>query len=105
MTTSTLSRMSGLSDFPTPPKDDYLSAKHHVSMLSSYFNEAHAQSDAQAEGRQSHLSPVPPTPQEELGEEDLLQHVTFGVNQNAATVAEGLSSQSPPPPNVPAPPF
>lgn len=120
MTSSTASRMSGLSDFPTPPKDDsYVSAKHHMSMLSSYFDEAHTQSEVQSQGQvqaqgrstfhpyqqlQSHLPPIPPTPQEEMDE---LQHsVMFGVDQNAATVAEGLSSQSPPlPPTIPAPPF
>ncbi|KAH9478208.1 hypothetical protein JR316_0008661 [Psilocybe cubensis] len=81
MTTSTLSRMSGLSDFPAPPKDEYITPKH-MSILSSYFDEALTQSE-------SRLEPLPPPPM-------LLQEerVTFGGNQDAKTVAQTLSSST-----------
>jgi serine/arginine repetitive matrix protein 2 len=65
MTTSTASRMSGLSDFPVPPKDpDRIS-------LSTYFNE-----------------PLPPpfTEQQQLS--------SLGSNQDAGDLAKTSSSSS-----------
>jgi serine/arginine repetitive matrix protein 2 len=64
MTTSTVSRMSDLSDFPVPPKD------HRVS-LGTYFNEP--------------LPPAPPLTEEQ-------QHLFFGRNQDAGDLAKTLSS-------------
>ncbi|KAF8957848.1 hypothetical protein BDZ97DRAFT_1844340 [Flammula alnicola] len=84
MTSSTLSRMSGLSDFPAPPKDNHVTPKH-MSLLSSYFDEALSQSE-------SHSEPLPPAPV--LLEED---RVTFGGNQNADDLAKTLSSPLPEP--------
>jgi serine/arginine repetitive matrix protein 2 len=72
MTTSTASRMSGLSDFPVPPKDD-----RHVS-LGTFFNESFAQSELQSE-----IPLLPPDRQ-----------VVFGGNQNAGDLAKTLSSSS-----------
>jgi serine/arginine repetitive matrix protein 2 len=66
MTTSTASRMSGLSDFPAPPKDP-----HHMS-LGGYFNES-----------LSEASPPPPD-----------QQVFFGRNQDAGDLVKTLSSSS-----------
>ncbi|PPQ70345.1 hypothetical protein CVT25_000125 [Psilocybe cyanescens] len=79
MTASTISRMSGLSDFPTPPKDEYVTPKH-MSILSSYFDEALTQSESRSE-------PLPTLPM--LLQED---RVTFGGNQDAKDVAQTLSS-------------
>lgn len=62
MTTSTGSRMSGLSDFPVPPKD------HHDRMsFGTYFNE-----------------PLPPPPTE--------QQLIFGRDEDAGELAKTLSS-------------
>lgn len=72
MTTSTASRMSGLSDFPVPPKDD-----RHVS-LGTFFNESFAQSELRSE------IPLPPPDRQ----------VVFGGNQNAGDLAKTLSSSS-----------
>jgi len=77
MTTSTLSRMSNLSDFPVPPKDDY-HTPDHTSIFSAYYGRSLSQSDSQ-----SHLA------QSSLLEEE---RVTFGINQNANDVANTLSS-------------
>ena len=69
MTTSTASRMSGLSDFPVPPKDD---DDHHQRSLSEYFNE-----------------PLPPHPFME-------QQIIFvgSNNQDAGDLAKTSSSSS-----------
>ena len=66
MTTSTASRMSGLSDFPAPPKDP-----HHMS-LGAYCNETFSEG-----------SPLP-----------LDQQVFFGRNQDAGDLVKTLSSSS-----------
>ena len=62
MTTSTGSRMSGLSDFPVPPKD-------HRMSFGTYFNE-----------------PLPPPPFTEQ------QQLIFGRNEDAGELAKTLSS-------------
>ena len=72
MTTSTTSRMSGLSDFPAPPKD------HHMS-LSAYFNESLGRSELPPD--------LPPPPEQQ-------QQVFFGRNQDAGDLAKTLSSSS-----------
>jgi len=93
MTTSTASRMSGLSDFPAPPRSHHHPYHHmgnvesgeddtvvmgplqqqqqghhhlaatpgHMSLLSSYFNEAMAQSESQAVLRADGLQQDSPT--------------------------------------------
>lgn len=66
-TTSTASRMSGLSDFPVPPKE------HHLS-LGSYFNQSMGE-----------FLPPPPSPD---------QRLFFGRNENAGDLAKTLSSSS-----------
>lgn len=86
MTTSTLSRMSNLSDFPAPPKDGSRLAPKHMSLLSSYFDEAMSNSEAQTEA-------LPTAPSTFL-EED---RVTFGGNQSANDLAKTLSSPQPEP--------
>lgn len=82
---STLSRMSNLSDFPVPPKDPNHPTPKHMSLLSSYFDEAISHSD-------SRPTPLPPAPA--LLEED---RVTFGGNQSADDLAKTLSSPNPEP--------
>lgn len=77
MTTSTFSRMSGLSDFPIPPRDPL--TPRHMSLLTSYFDEAMAQNEIQ------------------FLQDSSMPHgrrLTFGVDQNAEDVAEALSSDS-----------
>ncbi|KAF9479326.1 hypothetical protein BDN70DRAFT_993541 [Pholiota conissans] len=86
MTTSTLSRMSNLSDFPAPPKDNNRTVPKHMSLLSSYFDEAISQSEAQPEAA--------PTAPSTLLEED---RVTFGGNLSANDLAKTLSSPQPEP--------
>lgn len=95
MTTSTVSRMSGLSDFPAPPKSHHLPHPHHhtgnmenseddtvvmhpmeqqeerqnnhpatprhMSLLSSYFNEAMADSESRAQSRTGDVQQDSPT--------------------------------------------
>jgi serine/arginine repetitive matrix protein 2 len=76
LTTSSASHMSGLSDFPAPPK--------HSSLLSSFFDEALSQSDARS-------SPPPPIPSH--GQDS---HLTFD-NDGSEDVEElitALSSQA-----------
>ncbi|EDR03578.1 uncharacterized protein LACBIDRAFT_295200 [Laccaria bicolor S238N-H82] len=77
MTTSTFSRMSGLSDFPIPPRDPH--TPRHMSLLTSYFDEAMAQNEIQF----LQDSPMPHG-----------RRLTFGVDQDAEDVAEALSSDS-----------
>ena len=69
MTTSTASRMSGLSDFPVPPRDD----DHRSLALSTYFNEP---------------EPLPPPITE--------QQLVFGSrsHQDAGDLAKTSSSSS-----------
>lgn len=95
MTSSTVSRMSGLSDFPVPPKshqhphphhhpdnvensedntvvmrpmqqqeeqeNSHLSPPRHMSLLSSYFNEALAESESRAQSRTGDVQQDSPT--------------------------------------------
>lgn len=77
MTTSSLSRMSGLSDFPIPPRDPL--TPRHMSLLTSYFDEAMALNEIQS----LQDSSMPHG-----------RRLTFGVDQNAEDVAEALSSDS-----------
>ncbi|KAF8802733.1 hypothetical protein BYT27DRAFT_7196275 [Phlegmacium glaucopus] len=70
MTTSTASRMSNLSDFPSPPKGNHMT-------LGTYFNEASES--------QSHVPSAPRPPQ---------QQMIFGRNQDADDLAKTLSSNS-----------
>lgn len=65
MTTSTASRMSGLSDFPAPPKD------HHHMSLSAYLNESLGRSEARPE-----------------------HQLFFGRDQDAGDLVKTLSSSS-----------
>ncbi|KAG6915717.1 hypothetical protein DXG01_010275 [Tephrocybe rancida] len=46
MTTSSMSRMSGLSDFPVPPPRN--AVERHMSTLTSYFDEAHSLAEVDA---------------------------------------------------------
>ncbi|KAF8196099.1 hypothetical protein BJ912DRAFT_1082997 [Pholiota molesta] len=86
MTSSTLSRMSNLSDFPAPPKDGSRLAPKHMSLLSSYFDEAMSTSEAQP-------GALPAASSTSL-EED---RVTFGGNQSANDLAKTLSTPQPEP--------
>jgi len=98
MTTSTVSRMSNLSDFPAPPKDrpedlrSSMTPSKHMSLLSSYFND---------EFRLNEHLPLPPVPTgvtntatHSLARPDSRLDVTFGDNQDARDVAKILSSHS-----------
>jgi serine/arginine repetitive matrix protein 2 len=78
MTTSTGSRMSGLSDFPAPPRHHAI----HMSLLSSYFDEALSQSEARAS-----RSPTPPIPSD--GND---RRLTFGGNEDIDELVAALSS-------------
>ena len=78
MTTSTVSRISNLSDFPAPPRD-------HRMSLESYFNETLGQNEFLGPPP-SHPPPLPPP---------LLEsQVTFGRNQDAGDLVKTLSSNS-----------
>ncbi|PPQ70614.1 hypothetical protein CVT24_000687 [Panaeolus cyanescens] len=100
MTTSTMSRMSGLSDFPIPPTNPSAhsrpTSKAHLSMhqgtlttpaatslLTSYFDEAHYQRETEDEG----IPEIPPPPASLLQERQL----TFGGNQDADELVKSLS--------------
>lgn len=74
LTTSSASRMSGLSDFPAPPK--------HTSLLSSFFDEALSQRDSRS-------SPPPPIPSH--GQDNRL---TFDGSEDIEELITALSSQA-----------
>jgi len=111
MTTSTASRMSGLSDFPAPPKshhhphhhpgnvgnseddtvvmppmqrqeepqNNHLATPGRMSLLSSYFNEAMAESESRSQSRTDDVQQDSPTlMQAALEEED---RVAFSQHQ------------------------
>lgn len=90
ITTSDASRMSGLSDFPSPPRDAL--TPRHLSLLSSYFDEAHSLSEARDAGapplpldfsdRRYTFGQIPPD----------ASRVTFGDDANAEDLAAALSS-------------
>jgi serine/arginine repetitive matrix protein 2 len=86
MTSSTLSRMSNLSDFPAPPKDGSRLAPKHMSLLSAYFDEAMSNNETQS-------GALPAASSTSL-EED---RVTFGGNQSANDLAKTLSTPQPEP--------
>lgn len=76
MTTSTQSRMSNLSDFPCPPKDN----SHHISMNGAYF-----------EGQRA---VVPTSPLAAVGDSgsSRIPEVFFGRDQDAGDVVKTSSS-------------
>jgi hypothetical protein len=86
MTTSTTSRMSGLSDFPAPPKDAPLpiSGHQHLSFLASPAVREESTLDRH-QLQALRESPHPMHPHE--------RRFTFGVDQDAADVADELSNQ------------
>ncbi|KAJ7596697.1 hypothetical protein C8J56DRAFT_1021201 [Mycena floridula] len=79
LTSSSLSRMSGLSDFPLPPPPD-MSTPAHMSLLSSYFGEIMARN----EQRDSNFSDLPPNP----------RRVTFGKDDDVEELLASLSDHS-----------
>ncbi|KAJ2928231.1 hypothetical protein H1R20_g8844, partial [Candolleomyces eurysporus] len=86
MTTSTTSRMSGLSDFPAPPRDAPLPilGHQHLSFLASAaVREESTLNHHQLQALRE--SPHPMHPHE--------RRFTFGVDQDAADVADELSNQ------------
>ncbi|KAF9457596.1 hypothetical protein BDZ94DRAFT_1272786 [Collybia nuda] len=78
MTTSTGSYISGLSDFPAPPRQ-YAT---HMSLLSSYFDEALSQSEARVS-----RSPTPPIPAD-----GHIRRLTFGGDEEIEELVAALSS-------------
>lgn len=82
MTTSTGSRMSGLSDFPAPPRQ-YAT---HMSILSSYFDEVLSQNEAHTS-----RSPTPPMPLPSDGHDHRL---TFGEDEDIDELVAALSQHS-----------
>lgn len=80
MTTSTTSRMSGLSDFPVPPRNDM--APGHMSLLSSYFDEVLTQAEVHA----------PPHPV--FSPATSSRRLTFGGDEDVDQLIATLSSRS-----------
>lgn len=96
MTTSDLSRMSGLSDFPAPPRSVYseqeasLPTPRHISVFNNYF-EGERKDDGLRQANASFPEPESVEPQDQVivrGEQ-----VEFGVNQTAFELAKSLSSR------------
>ncbi|KAJ3483626.1 hypothetical protein NLJ89_g12045 [Agrocybe chaxingu] len=127
MTTSTLSRMSGLSDFPVPPRDH----RDRAEILSTYFagqreREREREGEREGEGEEGRerereggqegeeeedvtltlTKPPPPPPIPLPLPHSLMEEhkVTFGKNLSADDVAKNLSSSSSPPPTSPPKP-
>jgi serine/arginine repetitive matrix protein 2 len=82
-TASDLSRMSGLSAFPAPPKDQS-TLSPNISLLSTYFN-----NDTTVMSSDPNPSGLPGSSAASLVQEERL---TFGRNQNADDLAKTLSS-------------
>lgn len=83
ITTSTASRMSGLSDFPVPPKDF---AHHRMSLLSAFFNDANGRPSLPMRGENgpSEIS----SPQNFNSNNRL----TFGAGADAEEIVQALSN-------------
>ncbi|TFK38252.1 hypothetical protein BDQ12DRAFT_631544 [Crucibulum laeve] len=79
-TSSTASRMSGLSDFPVPPKD--LTTSKHTSLLSSYFDEALTAREARGS-----RTPTPPLPSDD-------RRLTYAINEAEELLAVLSSTTS-----------
>ncbi|KAF5356793.1 hypothetical protein D9756_006767 [Leucocoprinus leucothites] len=79
-TTSTMSRMSGLSDFPVPPTN------HRMSLLSAFFNEATGRPSMSKEDELPEAMPS-----RTLNSNNRL---TFGDGADVEEIVEALSSQS-----------
>lgn len=105
MTTSDLSRMSGLSDFPVPPKSIYseqaelsipTSMPHYTSVFEAYNNERGApQTNASFLGAENVERPRNETSSSSVMSGDVVPQgvgVEFGVNQSAVELARSLSS-------------
>ncbi|KAF8069215.1 hypothetical protein FPV67DRAFT_1449004 [Lyophyllum atratum] len=87
MTTSTASRMSGLSDFPAPPQRPPLG---HMSLLTSYFDEAHSLSEAHA-SRSTTPESIPASFDDT---EVRNRRLTFGGEEEIEELVAALSSHS-----------
>ncbi|KAF5378779.1 hypothetical protein D9615_006932 [Tricholomella constricta] len=89
MTTSTASRMSGLSDFPAPPERHPV---EHMSLLTSYFDEAHSLSEANA-SRSTTPPPALPTSSfdDTVGRN---RRLTFNGEEEIEELVAALSSHS-----------
>lgn len=82
ITTSTMSRMSGLSDFPVPPKD--VIVDHRTSLLSTFFAEANDR------------PPMPmrtETSQSSLPQATDPNQLAFGAGADAEDIVRALSNQ------------
>ncbi|KAG6845163.1 hypothetical protein H0H87_012959 [Tephrocybe sp. NHM501043] len=90
LTTSSMSGMSGLSDFPAPPQRH---ATEHMSILTSYFSEAHSLSQIEA----SRDNTPPPIPFDDTNINDSdgqsNTHLTIG-GEEKLELAAALSSHS-----------
>ncbi|GLB42456.1 hypothetical protein LshimejAT787_1104710 [Lyophyllum shimeji] len=91
MTTSTASRMSNLSDFPAPPPH----LNGHTSLLTSYFDEAHSLSEAQATESQYTTAPSKTPSFNDSDDDDTHnRRLTFGGEQEIEELVAALSSHS-----------